>query len=484
MKMRTKSVFSGTALLLLLLVGLGLTVDVEGFNTYWGACRQQPRPQIRADLGLAPTPSSVMRGSAAVTTPTWRCSRANRSLPSRPVAESAPERRGFSIGTRPSHTWKRRLTVAAILCLTIGVLSKVPVASAATMATNTPSLSPILSRRDELRLMGRLWYAATLGAAVGKERSTGNHHPAGVRTMALVSLGSAGFTLCSLYGFGPPGRYDVSRMASAVASGIGFIGAGVITTTTSNIKSADANDEQSLLMSNESCVHGLTTAAAVWISAAVGVTCATGLYILATSLAAATLGFLRVGGAAKRQSLQRQYQDLARQIEAKPELLRYYLMNRSNVSLPTETREREDRNQAGITPTKDRQDQGQAFETSRSQQATPPVEYNDLDFPRELSYSNDTMVSPGSTQSRESFYKSHKLRSEEREHEQPLDNASLQPTESRDNKPQRTKKLQSSDREKPVSFADKTTDAVSQEISREMRHRRSRFEDDDDKPAP
>ena len=61
--------------------------------------------------------------------------------------------------------------------------------------------SPI-SRAAEFKLTGRLVYAALLGAAVAQERSTGKPHPsAGVRTMALVALGAATFTLCSLYGF-------------------------------------------------------------------------------------------------------------------------------------------------------------------------------------------------------------------------------------------------------------------------------------------
>ena len=179
-----------------------------------------------------------------------------------------------------------------------------------TVVMGAVSITPMISRRDELRLMGRLWYAALLGAAVGKERSTASHHPAGVRTLALVSLGSAAFTLCSMYGFGAAGKFDTSRMASAVASGIGFIGAGVITTTTRR---------------NESIVHGLTTAAAVWISAAVGVTCGTGLYILATSLAAATLGFLRIGGNVKhnKKSHERKAAGLVPGMEGPdPELLR------------------------------------------------------------------------------------------------------------------------------------------------------------------
>ena len=167
----------------------------------------------------------------------------------------------------------------------------------------------MLSRMDELRLMGRLWYAALLGAMIGKERSTANHHPAGVRTLALVSLGSSAFTLVSMYGFGPMGKFDTSRMASAVASGIGFIGAGVITTTTRQ---------------KESVVHGLTTAAAVWISAAVGVTCGSGLYILATSLGLASLGFLRLGGNVKHKRSYHRHPEkaLAEMVESDPELIR------------------------------------------------------------------------------------------------------------------------------------------------------------------
>ena len=242
---------------------------------------------------------------------------------------------------RPQRWWnrKRRVrlgVVAAILvsaAVTLGMGAKPAFASSAFftnsgststsgMATaasaSVPSLAPMLTRCQELRLMGRLWYAALLGAAVGKERSTANHHPAGVRTLALVSLGSAAFTLVSMYGFGTAGRFDTSRMASAVASGIGFIGAGVITTTTTR---------------NESVVHGLTTAAAVWISAAVGVTCGSGLYILATSLAAATLGFLRIGGNVKHKRSRYRRDTIAHMVETDPELLKK-LIDWEKINLP------------------------------------------------------------------------------------------------------------------------------------------------------
>lgn len=118
----------------------------------------------------------------------------------------------------------------------------------------------------------RLVTAAALGAIIGQERSG---HPAGVRTMALVSMGAAMFTLCSLHGFGSTA--DPSRMASNVASGVGFIGAGVITTSSS------------------SKVHGLTTAAAIWLSAAVGVGCGSGLAFMSGMSSLLTITILRIG---------------------------------------------------------------------------------------------------------------------------------------------------------------------------------------------
>ena len=67
---------------------------------------------------------------------------------------------------------------------------------------------------------------------IGYVRSLSDQ-PAGVRTMSLVAMGSCLFTLCGAFGFqSHVGKYDASRLASAVASGVGFIGAGVITTGT------------------------------------------------------------------------------------------------------------------------------------------------------------------------------------------------------------------------------------------------------------
>ena len=109
----------------------------------------------------------------------------------------------------------------------------------------------------ELEALVRLLLAILLGGIIGYEREI-VHKPAGVRTHMLVALGSTLFTLASLYGF--PGS-DPARIASYIVAGVGFIGGGVI------IQSRDR-------------VIGITTAASLWTTAAVGVTVGTGLYLL------------------------------------------------------------------------------------------------------------------------------------------------------------------------------------------------------------
>ena len=99
----------------------------------------------------------------------------------------------------------------------------------------------------------QIFLAAVLGMVIGFERERMDK-PAGLRTYALVSLGSALFTILSATGFkhfeGSVG-YDPSRIASQIVVGIGFLGAGIIFFTKAKVR-------------------GLTTAAAVWVSAAIG----------------------------------------------------------------------------------------------------------------------------------------------------------------------------------------------------------------------
>ena len=106
-----------------------------------------------------------------------------------------------------------------------------------------------------------------LTALVGLERRL-RRKSAGLRTHALVGTGSAVFTLVSAYGFGAlPGidaAPDPSRVAAQIVTGIGFLGAGVIFT-------------------NRDVVHGLTTAASIWLSAAIGTACGAGLVLLAVA---------------------------------------------------------------------------------------------------------------------------------------------------------------------------------------------------------
>lgn len=90
-------------------------------------------------------------------------------------------------------------------------------------------------------------------------------HDAGIRTHILVGMGSCLFTMVSIYGIqAATGSYswDASRIAASVASGIGFIGAGVI-------------------FFNHDSVRGLTTASAIWVAAAVGMACGVQLFSLA-----------------------------------------------------------------------------------------------------------------------------------------------------------------------------------------------------------
>lgn len=110
----------------------------------------------------------------------------------------------------------------------------------------------------ELEAIGRLLLAAALGFAIGLEREAAGQS-AGERTHALVSLGSAAFTILSTTAF--PGS-DMSRVAAGVVTGLGFLGAGTI------LKGSDIR------------IHGLTTAAGIWAVGAIGMAVGSGKYLL------------------------------------------------------------------------------------------------------------------------------------------------------------------------------------------------------------
>jgi putative Mg2+ transporter-C (MgtC) family protein len=116
----------------------------------------------------------------------------------------------------------------------------------------------------------RLALAAALGGAVGLEREF-RHKPAGLRTNMLIALGSALFSILSVELGAGAGSPD--RIAAQVVTGIGFLGAGAILRSGENI-------------------HGLTTAATIWVNAAIGMAAGLGAYTVATVAAVVTLGVL------------------------------------------------------------------------------------------------------------------------------------------------------------------------------------------------
>ena len=115
----------------------------------------------------------------------------------------------------------------------------------------------------------RLLVATALGSIIGLDREY-RTKAAGFRTHVLVALGSALFMIISVHGFDdlPKDqmtlRMDPARIAAQVVTGIGFIGAGTI-------------------IFQKNVVKGLTTAAGMWVTAAIGLACGGGLYVLGGS---------------------------------------------------------------------------------------------------------------------------------------------------------------------------------------------------------
>jgi putative Mg2+ transporter-C (MgtC) family protein len=147
----------------------------------------------------------------------------------------------------------------------------------------TTLLSYLLPTKFELEMLCRLILAAALGTLIGWERRN-SHRPAGVRTMSLVATGAAIFSIVSSYGFS---RGDPSRVAANICSGVGFLGAGVITSDAS--KRSDRRGGDTVKQDYESEVRGLTTAASIWITAGLGMAAGTGLYFAAISGSAVTV---------------------------------------------------------------------------------------------------------------------------------------------------------------------------------------------------
>jgi putative Mg2+ transporter-C (MgtC) family protein len=112
----------------------------------------------------------------------------------------------------------------------------------------------------ELEEILALVVAVVLGGLVGLEREI-NGKPAGIRTNILICLGAAAFTIVSKH-LGVELHDGGPRMAAGIVTGVGFLGAGA-------------------LIQEGSGIHGLTTAASIWLVASIGVACGAGLYGLA-----------------------------------------------------------------------------------------------------------------------------------------------------------------------------------------------------------
>ena len=131
-----------------------------------------------------------------------------------------------------------------------------------------------------LQIVLRLLMAFACGAAIGLNREF-HRKPAGFRTFALVSMGSALMVIVMQGAHGSPDA--VSRVMQGIVTGIGFLGAGVIFRRESPVK-----------------VSGLTTAAAVWLTAGLGIASGLGQYAVAIAGAVLSLLLLLLGGPFER----------------------------------------------------------------------------------------------------------------------------------------------------------------------------------------
>lgn len=142
----------------------------------------------------------------------------------------------------------------------------------------------------DVELIVQMILAAVLAGALGLERLY-RGRPAGLRTYMLVAIASTNFTQVGALGFLDLGLpHDPMRVAAQVVTGIGFLGAGA-------------------MWQARGKPQGLTTAAGLWISAAIGMMSAAGMYTLAISTAVIVVIILR-GGSALEQRLKLKQDDL------------------------------------------------------------------------------------------------------------------------------------------------------------------------------
>ena len=140
-----------------------------------------------------------------------------------------------------------------------------------------------LLNRETGEVLLRLTIAMLVGALLGLNREL-KGKPAGLRTHALVTLGAALMgVICAPPGLLIPDLSAVSRVIQGVLTGIGFLGGGVI-----------------LRDSSSQRVHGLTTAATIWMAASLGVACGVGYWLAVGTATALALLVLTFGGVVER----------------------------------------------------------------------------------------------------------------------------------------------------------------------------------------
>lgn len=134
----------------------------------------------------------------------------------------------------------------------------------------------------------RLVMATLVGAGIGLDRQL-RHKPAGLKTHALVALGAALVIVvtASLSNLAQPNSDAVARAIQGIIAGVGFLGGGAI------------------LKSSDEMVHGLTTAASIWLVASLGIACGAGQWAAALIAVAIALVILIVGNAVERRLFSR-----------------------------------------------------------------------------------------------------------------------------------------------------------------------------------
>lgn len=135
-------------------------------------------------------------------------------------------------------------------------------------------MESVLDLNTTLSFVIRILVASLIGAAIGFERKY-RAKGAGIGTHVLVAIGAALFMIVSQNGFLGTPRFDAARVAAGVVTGIGFLGGGII-------------------LRQQNRVSGLTTAAGLWVTAAMGLTIGCGMYVLGVCCALIVLAWVDI----------------------------------------------------------------------------------------------------------------------------------------------------------------------------------------------